>query len=309
MAITQVSLDRQTVGKTVSLGTTGAGGEALLTLNKGTAAASTVVLDVKGSATVGGDLNLLGDLNITGNVNSQSVTNLDVEDISITLNKGGTTAGAAAGGLLVEGDSAAIVGAIKFDSALASKFSIGDGTTQRQIADVSSTQTLTGKTLTTPTIGDFTNAGHNHTNAAGGGQLTDAALSAAVGVAKGGTGLTTLTANAVILGNGASSPTFVAPGSNGNVLTSNGSTWTSAAPSGAGAFQQKITVSGTQDSANKAFTLASAPGADTEQIYLNGQLLQVGSSNDYTLSGTTLTFTSGFTAPAATDVIVAYGKI
>lgn len=33
------------------------------------------------------------------------------------------------------------------------------------------TDTLTNKTLTTPTIGDFTNATHNHTNAAGGGLL------------------------------------------------------------------------------------------------------------------------------------------
>jgi hypothetical protein len=51
-------------------------------------------------------------------------------------------------------------------------------------------------------------------------------------VASGGTGLATLTANNVILGNGTSNPTFVAPSTNGNVLTSNGSTWTSAVPSG-----------------------------------------------------------------------------
>ena len=49
-----------------------------------------------------------------------------------------------------------------------------------------------------------------------------------VKVAQGGTGLTTLTANNVILGNGTSNPIFVAPGSSGNVLTSNGTTWTSA---------------------------------------------------------------------------------
>jgi hypothetical protein len=48
-------------------------------------------------------------------------------------------------------------------------------------------------------------------------------------VADGGTGLATLTANNVILGAGTSTPTFVAPGSNGNLLTSNGTTWTSAA--------------------------------------------------------------------------------
>jgi len=49
-------------------------------------------------------------------------------------------------------------------------------------------------------------------------------------VANGGTGATTLTANNVILGNGTSAPTFVAPGSSNNVLTSNGTTWTSVAP-------------------------------------------------------------------------------
>jgi hypothetical protein len=50
-----------------------------------------------------------------------------------------------------------------------------------------------------------------------------------VPVARGGTGATTLTANNVILGNGTSAVQFVAPGTNGNVLTSNGTTWTSAA--------------------------------------------------------------------------------
>ena len=53
---------------------------------------------------------------------------------------------------------------------------------------------------------------------------------AVLGVSGGGTGLSTLTANNVILGNGASSPTFVAPGTTNNVLTSNGTTWVSAAP-------------------------------------------------------------------------------
>lgn len=49
-----------------------------------------------------------------------------------------------------------------------------------------------------------------------------------IAVNHGGTGLTTLTANNVILGNGTSSPTFVAPGATGNLLTSNGTTWQSA---------------------------------------------------------------------------------
>ena len=51
-------------------------------------------------------------------------------------------------------------------------------------------------------------------------------------VADGGTGASTITANSVILGNGTStlSGNLVAPSTSGNVLTSNGTTWTSAAP-------------------------------------------------------------------------------
>lgn len=63
-----------------------------------------------------------------------------------------------------------------------------------------------------------------------------------VGVSVGGTGANTLTANNVILGNGTSAVQFVAPGSSGNVLTSNGTTWTSAA-AGGGSLQTEIFTS------------------------------------------------------------------
>lgn len=48
-------------------------------------------------------------------------------------------------------------------------------------------------------------------------------------VADGGTGSSTLAANAVLLGNGTSALQTVAPGTSGNVLTSNGTTWSSTA--------------------------------------------------------------------------------
>jgi hypothetical protein len=59
-------------------------------------------------------------------------------------------------------------------------------------------------------------------------------------IANGGTGATTLTANNVLLGNGTSALQVVAPGTSGNVLTSNGTTWTSAA---AGAALSGVTDS------------------------------------------------------------------
>jgi hypothetical protein len=68
-----------------------------------------------------------------------------------------------------------------------------------------------------------------------------------VPVANGGTGLATLTANNVLIGNGTSNVGFVAPGSNGNVLTSNGTAWTSAAAAAGyvGPAGQVFTSSGT----------------------------------------------------------------
>lgn len=85
----------------------------------------------------------------------------------------------------------------------------------------------------------------------------------ALPVANGGIGLTTLTANNVILGNGTSAPTFVAPGTTGNVLTSNGTTWTSAAAGGGGGstfYKDAVRVATTATG-----TLATA--------YANGQVV------------------------------------
>jgi hypothetical protein len=79
----------------------------------------------------------------------------------------------------------------------------------------------TGLTPATPTTGAVTLAGR-------------------LNVAYGGTGATTLTANNVLLGNGTSAVQTVAPGATGNVLTSNGTTWASSAPSGGAVTGQTI---------------------------------------------------------------------
>jgi hypothetical protein len=66
-----------------------------------------------------------------------------------------------------------------------------------------------------------------------GGSITNGtitSLTTPLGVANGGTGLSTLTANSVLLGNGGSAVQLIAPGTNKNVLTSNGTTWASTAP-------------------------------------------------------------------------------
>jgi hypothetical protein len=68
----------------------------------------------------------------------------------------------------------------------------------------------------------------NNVNTSGQVSLT-AGVSGTLPVGNGGTGATTLTANNVLLGNGTSALQVVAPGASGNLLTSNGTTWTSAA--------------------------------------------------------------------------------
>lgn len=58
--------------------------------------------------------------------------------------------------------------------------------------------------------------------------------SSTLGVANGGTGASSLTTNYVLLGNGTSALQEVAPGTSGNILTSNGTTWSSQAPAASG---------------------------------------------------------------------------
>jgi hypothetical protein len=59
-------------------------------------------------------------------------------------------------------------------------------------------------------------------------------VSGTLPIANGGTGATSLTVNNVLLGNGTSALQEVAPGTSGNILTSNGTTWISSAPAASG---------------------------------------------------------------------------
>jgi len=67
-------------------------------------------------------------------------------------------------------------------------------------------------------------------------------LTTALGVASGGTGAATLTANNVLIGNGTSAVTSVAPSTAGNVLTSNGTSWAST-PAATGAYTEFLNQS------------------------------------------------------------------
>jgi hypothetical protein len=93
-------------------------------------------------------------------------------------------------------------------------------TTAHVFAERTNTATLTNKTLTSPTINTPTIS----TPAITGGTITGITD---LTVADGGTGRSTLAANAVLVGNGTSGINSVAPSTSGNILVSNGTAWTS----------------------------------------------------------------------------------
>jgi len=96
----------------------------------------------------------------------------------------------------------------------------------------------------------------------------------AIPVAAGGTGLATLTANNVILGNGTSAVQFVAPSTTGNVLTSNGTTWTSAA---AAAFDAGTVMLFAQTAAPTGWTKNSLTGDNSALRVVTGSASTGGS--------------------------------
>ena len=106
----------------------------------------------------------------------------------------------------------------------------------RDVTNVKTSGTLTAGSVTYPSSHGTPNQVLSTT---GSGTLTwttpsttATAYSGTLQVENGGTGAATLTANNVLLGNGTSALQAVAPGTTGNILTSNGTTWTSSAPSG-----------------------------------------------------------------------------
>ena len=106
-------------------------------------------------------------------------------------------------------------------------------------------------------------------------------LAGTLAVGSGGTGAATLAANNVLLGNGTSALQVVAPGTSGNLLTSNGTTWSSTAPPASGASLSNDTSTAT----NLYPIFAAATSGTPTTIYTsNAKYLYKPSTGDLSAS-------------------------
>ena len=154
-------------------------------------------------------------------------TNFYKQITTLAVADGGTGADTAAGARTNLG-----LGTIATQDASAVAITGGSitGITDLAIADGGTGASTAADARTNLGLGTIATQNANSVSISGGSitGITDLA------VADGGTGASSITANSVILGNGSSalSGNLVAPGASGNILTSNGTTWTSSTPAG-----------------------------------------------------------------------------
>jgi len=143
----------------------------------------------------------------------------------------------------------------------------------------------TWQTINYATIGAAPTAGSTSMTTLG--TITSGTWNATtIAVANGGTGATSLTANGVLIGNATSAVTTVAPSTNGNVLTSNGTSWISSTPSVS--LIREVANEFSATTSQTLFTLTQTPSVNSKvKMYINGVRI---SNSAYSISGATLTY-------------------
>lgn len=168
------------------------------------------------------------------------------------------------------------------------------------VTSVGGTGTVNGISLS----GTVTSSGNLTLGGALSGVNLTSQVTGTLPVANGGTGATSMAANNVILGNGTSAVQVVAPGTSGNVLKSNGSTWASAAEA---AGYPPPTLVGTNVTATSAQFLVATAGSITITLPASPSAGDFVAVKDGTGAAATTTFTvarnGSNIASSATDLV------
>ena len=98
-----------------------------------------------GDKTFQNNVVIQGDLTVNGSTTTVNTATLDVEDTNITVNKNGDDISAEGAGLTIE--RSGTFGSLVYENALVSKFKAGALGSEVELANVSSSQALTNKTI------------------------------------------------------------------------------------------------------------------------------------------------------------------
>jgi hypothetical protein len=175
--------------------------------------------------------------------------------------------------------SSAITGFGTMAEQNANNVAITGGAINGTLIGNSTAAAITGTTITANT--GFVGSGAS-LSALNGSNISSGII--AVGV--GGTGIGDLTNNNVILGNGSSAVKFVAPGTAGNLLTSDGTTWTSAAgpaPGALAAGNSSIIINNTNITANANINAGQNGFSVGPIVTANGVTVTIASGQTWTV--------------------------
>lgn len=138
-------------------------------------------------------------------------------------------------------------------------------------------------------------------------------VSGTLGIANGGTNTTTAPTNGqLLIGNGGNYSVANLSSGTGITITNGAGTIQIAVNSVdvivAANYVVRENPTGAVDGTNATFTLAAAPLAGKEMVFVNGVLQNSGTGNDYTISGAIITFLSGAIPQTGDIVRVTYLK-
>ena len=260
--------------------TTGTVANDRTTANSANGASTIVARDSNGSFAANVITGTTGTFtNISGN--GIALTDINASNISSgTIANARTTANSSnsASTIVLRDSNGSFAGNV-----MSANFFSGDGS---NLTSINATSITTGTLATGRLTGSYTGV-------TGVGTLTFGTWNANVVTAQyGGTGSANLTADNVILGNGANTVKVVAPGTLGNVLTSDGTTWVSQAGGGGGGAGTITRTDFTATAAQTVFTVSYPVGLI--DVYRNGVKL---ATTDFTATnGTSFTLATGANA-------------